>query len=257
MLLALLPALTLLAIEQTATTPTDWTQLYERGKIENATGDSLPYRLLKPEKMDSNERYPLVVFLHGAGERGNENNTQLYHIGKQFATPENLQKHPCFFVAPQCPNDKRWVEVDWALPEHTMPKDPSPQMQMVFDLIDKLAADLPVDKSRIYIMGLSMGGFGTWDAIQRRPDLFAAAIPICGGGDVAEAAKLKDLPIWAFHGEVDGVVLVKRTKDMIAAIEDAGGKPKMTIYPNVNHDSWVRTFVDPAMYDWLFAQKKP
>ena len=101
-----------------------------------------------------------------------------------------------------------------------------------------------------------MGGFGTWDAIQRQPDFFAAAIPICGGGDTAQAPKLKNLPIWAFHGAVDSVVLTRRTTDMIEAIHRAGGAPKMTIYPGVDHGSWVPAYADPAMMAWLFAQKK-
>ena len=109
-------------------------------------------------------------------------------------------------------------------------------MELVLELIDKLAAELPVDQRRRYITGLSMGGFGTWDAIERRPQFFAAAIPICGRGDPAQAAKLTKLPIWAFHGEKDPVVPVHRTKDMIAAIRAAGGTPKMTLYPDAGHD---------------------
>ena len=137
-----------------------------------------------------------------------------------------------------------------------MPEAPSVPLMLTFELIDKLAAKLPVDKRRLYITGLSMGGFGTWDAIARRPRYFAAAMPICGGGDTAQAAKLKSLPLWAFHGDHDGTVLPRRTTDMIAAIRQAGGRPKMTLYPGVNHDSWSRTYADPAVLDWLFAQKR-
>ncbi len=129
-------------------------------------------------------------------------------------------------------------------------------MKLAFELVDKLAAELPVDKDRIYITGLSMGGFGTWNAIAQRPDYFAAAIPICGGGDKTQAPKLKDLPIWAFHGDKDRTVPCRLTVEMIEAIHQAGGKAKMTIYPGVDHDSWSRTYADPAVLDWLFAQKK-
>jgi predicted peptidase len=101
-----------------------------------------------------------------------------------------------------------------------------------------------------------MGGFGTWDAIQRRPDFFAAAMPVCGGGDTAEGAKLTKLPIWAFHGDKDSVVQTRRTRDMIEAIRKAGGSPKMTIYPGVDHDSWSATYSSPETLDWLFRQKK-
>jgi predicted peptidase len=116
---------------------------------------------------------------------------------------------------------------------------------------------LPVDKGRIYVAGISMGGYGAWDAIQRRAELFAAAIPVCGGGDEAEAPKLKNVPIWAFHGDQDQVVLTIRTTRMIEAIAKAGGTPKMTIYPGVGHDAWSATFSNPEVLDWLFAQTMP
>jgi predicted peptidase len=255
--LALLPlSLALLACFQTRATAESWQDSFEAKKYENAKGESLPYRLLKPERTEPGKSYPLVLFLHGAGERGIDNSAQLLHGVGQFAKPENRKKHACFVVAPQCPTDRRWVEVDWALPSHTMPKTPSVPLRLTFELLDQLTAELPVDKSRLYITGLSMGGFGTWDAIARRPDCFAAAVPVCGGGDVAEALKLKSLPIWAFHGDRDSVVQPRRTPDMIAAIRQAGGAPRMTIYPGVDHDSWTATYANPAMVDWLFTQKR-
>lgn len=216
----------------------------------------MPYRLLKPEQIEPGQDYPLVLFLHGAGERGTDNALQLVHGAGAFATPESRRNHPCFVVCPQCPLDRRWVEVDWGLPSHTMPKTASVPLTLVFELVDKLAAELPVDKQRLYITGLSMGGFGTWDAIARRPQYFAAAIPICGGGDTAQAPKLVGLPLWAFHGDQDPVVKPRRTADMIAAIRKAGGTPKMTMYRGVQHDAWSRTYADPAVLEWLFAQKK-
>ena len=231
-------------------------ELFGTKIFENSKGESLPYRFLKPEKIEPGQTYPLVLFLHGAGERGIDNTAQLTHGVGQFARSENRRKYPCFVVAPQCPTDRRWVEVDWGLPSHTMPEAASVPLTLVFYLVDKLTAELPVDKSRLYITGISMGGFGAWDAIQRRPDDFAAAIPVCGGGDAAEASKLKKLPIWAFHGDQDGVVQPRRTLDMIVAIRKAGGSPKMTIYPGVDHDSWTATYADPDVLAWLFAQKK-
>lgn len=248
--------LTLAACFQSVGSAESWQDSLESKTYENAKGESLPYRLLKPEKIEPGKTYPLVLFLHGAGERGVDNTAQLVHGVGQFAKPENRRKYPCFLVAPQCPNERRWVEVDWALPSHTMPKTPSTSLRLAFELFDRLATELPVDKDRFYITGISMGGFGTWDAIQRRPGFFAAAVPICGGGDTAEASKLKDLPIWAFHGDRDSVVPPRRTPDMIAAIRQAGGEPKMTIYPGVDHNSWTATYADPALFVWLFDQKK-
>ncbi len=233
-----------------------WQDAYTVHRYAGAGGHVLPYRLLKPKKIEPGQSYPLVLFLHGAGERGSDNAAQLIHGAGAFATPENRRKHPCFVVAPQCPLDRRWVEVDWSLPSHTMPKEPSVPLVLTWELVDKLAAELPVDKRRIYVTGLSMGGFGTWDAIARRPAYFAAALPICGGGDTAQAPKLKNLPLWAFHGDHDSTVLPRRTRDMIDAIRQAGGKPKMTIYPGVEHDSWSRAYADPAVLDWLFSQQK-
>lgn len=233
-----------------------WQDAYTKHEYKGAGGQVLPYRLLKPAKIEPGRAYPVVLFLHGAGERGADNALQLLHGVGAFSTPEIRRKHPCFVVCPQCPLDRRWVEVDWGLPSHTMPEKASVPLTLTWELLDKLATELPVDRRRFYITGLSMGGFGAWDAIARRPQYFAAALAICGGGDTAQAPKLKNLPIWAFHGDHDTTVLPRRTTDMIAAIRQAGGTPKMTIYPGVAHDSWNRAYADPAVLEWLFAQKK-
>ena len=233
-----------------------WQDNYEAKSYQNADGQTLLYRLLKPQQIEPGKRYPLVLFLHGIGERGADNAKQLVHGAGEFAKPENRQKYPCFVVAPQCPPKGKWVNVDFKPPSHTMPEKPSMPLKLALELVDKLAAELPVDKDRLYITGLSLGGFGAWDAIQRRPDYFAAAMPICGGGDTAQAPRLKHLPIWAFHGGTDTAVLPRRTTAMIEAIRLAGGTPKMTIYPGVGHDCWTRTYADPAVLAWLFAQKK-
>jgi predicted peptidase len=243
-----------MSVSQKTVCAESWQDAFSTHQYVGTGGQVLPYRLLKPEKIEPGQSYPLVLFLHGAGERGADNALQLVHGAGAFATPENRRKHPCFVVAPQCPLDRHWVEVDWALPSHTMPREPSVPLRLALELVDKLAAELPADKRRFYITGLSMGSFGTWDATARWPRYFAAAVPICGG-DAAQAAKLRNLPIWAFHGDRDATVRPRRTTDMIDAIRKAGGTPKMTIYPGVEHDSWNRAYADPAVLDWLFAQK--
>jgi predicted peptidase len=249
--------LSMAALTFLQTTPAaDWQEAYKFRTYKDAGGQTLPYRLLSPKEIAPGKNYPLVLFMHGVGERGTDNTGQLIHGAGEFAKPENRQKYPCFVIAPQCPPNCRWVEVDWSLPSHVMPQKPSVPLRLALELVEKLAAELPVDKSRIYVTGLSMGGFGAWDAIQRRPELFAAAIPVCGGGDAAEAPKLKNLPIWAFHGNKDGVVLPRRTTDMIEAVAKAGGSPKMTLYPGVDHNSWTRTYANPKVLAWLFEQKK-
>ncbi|MEO5715934.1 MAG: prolyl oligopeptidase family serine peptidase [Luteolibacter sp.] len=237
-------------------TPRPPETVYEAKVFTGANGKTLPYRQLSPTDPAAEKRYPLVLFLHGAGNRGVDNKLQLQWVLPVFATAENLTKHPCFVIAPQCPIDKRWVEVDWGSASHTMPAEPSGNLALSLELIDQAVKTLPVDPSRIYVCGLSMGGYGTWDAISRRPDFFAAAIPVCGGADLAQAAKLTKIPIWAFHGGKDPVVKPARTTGMIEAITKAGGHPKMTIYPAVQHDSWIQAFNDPATLDWLFEQHR-
>jgi predicted peptidase len=217
-------------------------------------GQKLPYRLLKPLRVEAGKKYPLVVFLHGAGERGTDNEKQLVHGVPRFAA--NLEKYSCFLIAPQCPDGKRWVEVDWSADSHTQPKEPGEVARLTLALVEKSIKDLSVDPKRVYITGLSMGGFGTWDLLARRPDLFAAAAPVCGGADEATARKIKTIPIWAFHGAKDTTVKPARSRTMIAALKKAGGHPKYTEYPDVGHNSWDNAYRDPDLFRWLFAQKK-
>ena len=221
-------------------------------------GATLPYRLLSPETPAAGKRYPLVIFLHGAGERGTNNESQLTHCARDFAKPEVRVKFPCFVLAPQCPGDRKWCEVDWGDPKpHLTPKDPSVPMGLLLTLLPQVMKELPIDPSRVYVTGLSMGGFGTWDLITRQPGLFAAAAPICGGGDVTAAPALAKLPIWIFHGGNDGVVKTVRAQLMIEALKQAGSTvAKYTEYPGVGHDSWGKAFAEPEFFTWLFAQQK-
>lgn len=230
--------------------------LLEKKTFVDPLGHKLHYRLLKPETVEPGKKYPLVIFLHGAGERGEDNTKQLVHGIADFAKPENRKARPCFLIAPQCPEFHRWVEVDWSAPAHTQPANPSEPAALVLDLLAQLTRDLPIDTKRLYLTGLSMGGYGTWDLIARRPELFAAAVPICGGGDEATAPRIAKLPIWVFHGAKDGAVKPERSRNMIAAIEKAGGKPRCTEYPNEGHASWVPAYRDPEMHQWLFAQQR-
>lgn len=223
-------------------------------KVFEADGKTLPIRLLTPAKVVEGQKYPLVIFLHGAGERGTDNNKQLVHGVPQFVA--NREKYPCFLIAPQCPDGKKWVEVDWSAATHTQPKEPSEPMKLLIALIERTLKDMPVDPSRVYLTGLSMGGYGTWDLAARRPELFAAIAPICGGADEATADKIKSIPTWVFHGAKDTVVKPIRSQRMVEAIKKAGGSPKYTEYPTVAHDSWGPAYKDPAFYEWLFAQKK-
>lgn len=224
---------------------------------EHKQGDFvLPYRLLKPKDYDPKQKYPLVLFLHGAGERGVDNEKQLIHGLNDFAADEIVAKYPAFVVAPQCPVGKKWVEVDWSADSHVIPAKPSVPLAASLELLDSIAKEFSIDADRVYITGLSMGGYGVWDALAREPQRFAAAAVVCGGGDPAQADKMKGVPIWAFHGDEDTAVKPKRSREMIAALKAAGGEPKYTEYPKTGHNSWAKTYSDPALYEWLFAQKR-
>jgi len=223
---------------------------------QSSNGDRLPYRMLSPSVVEKGRKYPLILFLHGAGERGTDNERQLIHGSKGILQYAETHGQNFFYLAPQCPENQRWVEVDWSLPAHTMPVQPSAPMKLVMELLDRMTDELPVDKDRIYICGLSMGGFGTWDLLMRQPDRFAAAIPICGGGDVAGASLIRHIPIWAFHGSLDQTVSPERTRQMVEALERAGGIIRYTQYPEAHHNAWTKTFQNPEVWDWLFAQKK-
>lgn len=228
----------------------------EKHVFKDSTGKTLLYQFMKPQKVDASKKYPLVVFLHGAGERGNDNEAQLVHGVPQFASKENREKYPCFLIAPQCPVSAKWAEVNWSANSHTIPKEVSEPGRLTLLLIETLLKEQPIDPKRIYITGLSMGGYGTWDLMARRPELFAAAAPVCGGADEATAEKIKHIPVWTFHGAKDTAVKPQRSRNMIAALEKVGAKPKYTEYPDVGHDSWNPAYKDPEFYKWLFAQSK-
>ncbi|MEO2092258.1 MAG: prolyl oligopeptidase family serine peptidase [Gemmataceae bacterium] len=246
-----------LALAQKPDPKPDMDKLLEKLTITKDKA-SLPYRLMKPDgyTKDGTDRYPLVVFLHGIGERGKDNAIQLKNGVERFVTAAARKKHPCFLVVPQCPSDKMWVNIRNTKANQTFADQPTEPAALVLDLIDALGKEYRVDADRIYLTGVSMGGYGTWDLICRKPDLFAAALPVCGGGDPAQADKLTKLPIWVFHGDKDTAVPPERSRDMVAAIKKAGGKPEYTEFPGVGHDSWTPTYKDDKTRDWLFAQKK-
>jgi predicted peptidase len=217
---------------------------------DDGNGNTLPYRLLVPDQADA--PMPVLLFLHGAGERGDDNRRQLIH-GKDLLT-KAAREFGCIVVAPQCPPGQKWSIVDWSKDKITFSDEPSVPMRLANDLIDSLAEQYNIDTNRLYIMGLSMGGYGSWDAVCRWPGRFAAAAPVCGGADPAQANLLVNTPIWAFHGDADQVVSPDLTRNMIQAIKEAGGEPKYTEYPGVGHNSWSRAFADPDLLPWLTSQ---
>ena len=215
------------------------------------------YRLLRPAAVEPGRKLPLVLFLHGAGERGSDNERQLKYLPTWLAEEENRRRHPCFVLAPQCRTDHKWVEVDWS-GKTSVPQQPEMTVDMAAAVaaLDAVLQAEPVDPARVYLTGLSMGGYGSWDLAARMPERFAAVIPICGGGDEATAPQLQAVPIWCFHGAADEVVPVTRSRTMVEAVRAAGGRVQYTEYAGVGHDSWTPAYREPATLDWLFDQRR-
>lgn len=220
--------------------------------------DTLPYRLYRSQKADSmSEALPLVIFLHGAGERGNDNCMQLKHCIRFFLNDTVTGCYPFLLMVPQCPNERRWANTDWSLPEHTMNSVPTAELRGVLAVLDSLIDAGAVDSTRVYICGISMGGFGTWDALQRWPEKFAAAIPICGGGDPAYAQVMKDIPIYVFHGMLDGAVMPSRSIQMYNALKEVGNEEIILVtYPELGHVCWNEAFSTLGLFKWLFGKRR-
>jgi predicted peptidase len=218
--------------------------------FKNAAGAELRYRI-HVSKAKEGEKLPLVLFLHGAGERGDDNAAQVKHGIKQFLARE--AKYPCILVVPQCPKGVWWANRGGKAPADAKAPEPG---ALAIELVESLAKEHGADLKRLYITGLSMGGFGTWELIARHPERFAAAVPICGGGDVSRAAVIAKIPQWIFHGDKDTAVKVDESRKMVEAMKSAGGSPKYTEYPGVGHNSWDNAYADDALYEWLFAQKR-
>jgi predicted peptidase len=206
-------------------------------KLDSQIKVSLDYLLYLPEDYAAGEQWPLLLFLHGAGERGTDLELVTVH-GPPKLIAKQGKKFPCIVVSPQCPLERWWEPLE------------------LVALIDELCGKYKVDRDRIYCTGLSMGGFGTWALAARIPDRLAAIAPICGGGEAYWAKMYKDLPIWAFHGAKDEGVPPARSEQMVEAVKKAGGNARLTVYPEAEHDSWTQTYENPEFYEWLFAQKR-
>ena len=231
-------------------------EAYEARTFSSASGASLPYRLLKPHGYDPSRKYPLVLILHGAGERGTDNAAQLKHAAPVFSAPGVREEYPAFVVVPQCPPGQKWVDIDWASDTPEQPAEPNAVSRLVMELLAAVQQEFNIDPDRLYLTGLSMGGYGTWDLVTRHPEMWAAAVPVCGGGDPAKAARAKAVAIWAFHGTQDKVIKPARTQTMIAALEAAGAKPFFSEYTYTGHESWVIAYHEPVLFPWLFAQRR-
>lgn len=236
--------------------PLDRNGFFKREIYVDSAGNKLPYQLMTPWQARAGEKYPLVIFLHGSGERGSDNHSQMKNGVHAFCEKRTLENHPCYLLVPQCPEDERWggSSRDW----QTMFKDePSVPGRMALELIERTLAAYPdIDRSRVYITGLSMGGFGTFDLLMRRPDLFAAGMPLCGGGEPKYADRIRNIPLWVFHGELDESVYPRLSRRIVEALGKIDGKVKYTEYSTMGHNIWDITYYNPAVLDWLFEQRK-
>lgn len=199
---------------------------------------TLDYLLFLPQDYgkEADKKWPLMIFLHGAGERGSDVNKVKAHGPPKIV--EQKKEFPFIVVSPQCPEGKGW------------------EPEEVIALLDEVQGKYKVDPERVYLTGLSMGGFGTWETAAQHPERFAAIAPICGGGRPFTARRLKDMPTWVFHGEKDNIVPIRRSEEMVEALKQAGGNVKFTRYPEAGHDSWTETYNNQALYDWFLQQKR-
>jgi predicted peptidase len=213
-------------------------------RVHKGGSQSMPYRLFIPKGYDPAKRYPIVLWLHGSGGVGSDNRKQISQASTTgthtWTRPENQAKYPAFVLAPQCPSGK-----SWNAPE---------VLDAVQEILAAVQREFSIDNRRLYVAGQSMGGYGTWAMIARRPGMFAAAVPLCGGGNVMDAPSIMKTPVWAFHGAADRTVSVWESRKMIDAIRKAGGTPRYTEYPGVGHEVWIKTFKEPGLLDWVFAQ---
>lgn len=231
---------------------------FEKGTRASKLGEAMPYRLFRP-KVEKGKKYPLVLFLHGSSGSGTDNGKQLQKANMfgalVWALPENQKEHPCFILAPQS-------EVNWP-PVRLIP-DRLPEIlpglgagaRQASEILEDLLQKEPIDRARIYVTGHSMGGAGTWNLLCHRPDLFAAGVPVAGRANLGEVAAAAKIPIWNFHGAKDPVESVESSRAALAALQAAGGHPLYTEYPDVEHNSFLWAYTEPALVSWLFAQRK-
>lgn len=236
--------------------------LFEKKWFVSKT-DTLPYRILYPKNFDSSKKYPVVLFLHGRGESGNDNHKQLTHGAELFLRDSVRTRYPAIVIFPQCSNESFWSNV--YLNRQGSPKgefsfvnggEPTQAMQLLLGLMDGIKKKSFVDRGRIYVGGLSMGGMGTFEMLRRDNQTFAAAFAICGGDNILNAKEYYKIPLWVFHGAKDDIVPPKYSKIVVDELRRLGADVKFTLYQNADHNSWDPAFAEPNFLQWIFSHKK-
>ncbi len=226
--------------------------------------DSIYYRILFPENFNPAEKYPIVFFLHGSGERGSDNEKQLIHGGKLFLKDDIRKNFPAIVVFPQCPETDFWANINIANDNNGKRKisfveggKPTKIMHALQGMVKDLLKKPFVNKAQVYVGGLSMGGMGTFELLRRKRHTFAAAFSICGGDNTNNIEKYQKVPLWIFHGAKDEVVDPAFSIAIAERLKNVGDEVKFTLYPNDNHNSWDSAFAEPTLMPWLFSHKKP
>lgn len=230
---------------------------YAKQVFVDSSNNSMPYRILSPDNIELGKKYPLVVFLHGSGERGDDNEKQLAHGASTFSNPANINKYPAFVVFPQC-KEKAWTEkIDerMFMPGAPVP-DESKSEKLVMDLIEDLIEHNPIDSNRIYIVGMSMGGIAAYDLVCRHPDVFTAAVPICGAVNPERLIDAKGVKFLIFHGEEDDEVPSFCSREAYKALNLLGAEVDYVEFAGMGHDCWSSAFNYPSFLPWLFSQTK-
>lgn len=220
-------------------------------EYRSSTGVKLPYRLYSPISAKREPGLPLILYLHGSGGASRDNRKQISggnRLGTHIWIESSMQeRHPAFVIAPQIPETAKW---------HSSSDEPAPHVAALLELLDELRSELHFDARRVYVVGQSRGGFGVWDLIARYPDRFAAAVPLCGGGDPKRVRFARDVAVWAFHGAKDATVPVARSRAMVDALRAVNPSVRYTEYPDAGHNVWTRAFVERDLPEWLFAQRR-
>ena len=245
------------AAQDTSETPSYEKRVFHMGE------DEMPYAILLPENYDASKSYPLLLFLHGAGERGSDNERQLIHGASLFTAQSFRKKYPAIVLIPQCGSSDYWSNVkkevtQGGLPDFSFYKKGAPTKAMLLleGLLDEVLQNYSLDKNRLYVGGLSMGGMGTFELVKRNPKMFAAAFPICGGASPKAIRKYKRPSWWVFHGNADPVVPADFSTQIVKRFKKRGYDVRYTLYEGVGHNSWDLAFKEPGLFPWLFSNTK-